>query len=255
MRAWLLLPLVLGLLLVACGCDDGEGDGGSDDPSSLEGTAWVLEEGIDVSGWEESRPTLELDSDGRISGNGGCNRFGAGYELDGSRIEIGAVMATKIGCPGSPGEVETAFFAALDGVEEWGLDDGRLVLSGQGEELRFSAATPEGDWAVTSLLHGGAVKSLLPGTGISAGFAADGSLSGSSGCNFYQGSYETEGDRIEVRELSVTERACTKPRGVMEQEDAYLQALSRAARFLPSGQGGLQLLNERGNVLVAFEAS
>src|SRR5690606_6558282 len=48
--------------------------------------------------FDESRP--------RISGHSGCNRFFAGYELDGRDLKVDAVGSTKMACM-RPGVMET----------------------------------------------------------------------------------------------------------------------------------------------------
>jgi heat shock protein HslJ len=81
--------------------------------------------------------------------------------------------------------------------------------------------------------------SPLPNTTIDITFEG-GELSGSAGCNHYFGSYETSGNTISISDVSATEMFCTGPEGVMEQETAYLSALSAAKTFQISG-GLLQI--------------
>ena len=72
--------------------------------------------------------------------------------------------------------------------------------------------------------------SPLPGTSITADFSEDGTVAGSSGCNNYSTSYAVDGDQIEFGEqIASTMMACPEP--VMEQERAYLDALSNSTRF------------------------
>ena len=70
----------------------------------------------------------------------------------------------------------------------------------------------------------------LPGTSITADFGEDGTVAGSSGCNSYSTTYAVDGDQIEFGEqVASTMMACEEP--VMEQERAYLDALSNSTRF------------------------
>lgn len=70
----------------------------------------------------------------------------------------------------------------------------------------------------------------LPGTSITAVFSEDGTVAGSSGCNNYSTSYAVDGDQIEFGEpVASTMMACQEP--IMEQERAYLDALSNTTRF------------------------
>ena len=119
------------------------------------------------------------------------------------------------------------------------------------EALRYRAATPFGDWEVTSFLDGDALASPLPGTSITASFAADETLTGSAGCNRYSASFTIGGGAIEIAQPSATRKACAEPEGVMAQEAAYLAALPTAVRYRIDG-GSLALLSADGTYVVAY---
>lgn len=59
----------------------------------------------------------------------------------------------------------------------------------------------------------------------------DSQVSGSMGCNHYDGSYQIKGKTIHFDNLFNTEMACLNPDGVMEQERIYLELLGSADRF------------------------
>jgi heat shock protein HslJ len=103
-------------------------------------------------------------------------------------------------------------------------------------------------WAI-SQLNG---KSLLPGSGITAEFSADGKVSGSSGCNRYSGSYTTSGDTITFSSpMAATMMACDQ--AVMDQETAYLKDLGDAKTY--SVQGDQLTLSGAGkSALVVYNA-
>ena len=58
-------------------------------------------------------------------------------------------------------------------------------------------------------------------------FSPDGSVSGSSGCNTYNGRYSVSGDNLTISGVSTTQLACDQP--IMDQEFAYVNALQSAA--------------------------
>lgn len=64
----------------------------------------------------------------------------------------------------------------------------------------------------------------VEGTTITLYFEKD-SLGGTSGCNQYGGEYKKSGTKISFGALMMTEMACLDT-GVMEQESAFLKALS-----------------------------
>jgi heat shock protein HslJ len=77
-----------------------------------------------------------------------------------------------------------------------------------------------------------------------------GQVSGSSGCNHYQGSYKVEGTQLTVGPLAGTMMACPPP--VMEIEDAFRGAFAGGGRFAVEN-GRLTLTANAGSVLV-FQA-
>lgn len=88
-----------------------------------------------------------------------------------------------------------------------------------------SAASPEGEWTLLTL--NGAP--LLAGSTINVAFA-EGKITGYSGCNSYGGAYTVKGDTLQLGEIAMTLMACVED-GVMDQEQAYMKALSNVAEF------------------------
>ena len=108
-RAAAALPLV-GTRWIATGINNGRG-----------GVVSALE-GVEVS--------AVFGDDGRVTGSGGCNRFGGPYTFDGETLAIGPLATTRKACPGPEGvgEQESAYFAALGRVATWLIREGRLQL-------------------------------------------------------------------------------------------------------------------------------
>src|SRR5207344_313860 len=87
--------VVAGSVLAACGGDDdggsGRGSGGSASGGSgakdqpLEGTEWILDqESSGLTPVPTAVVTAQFSSDGRLTGNAGCNNYTSSYETDGS---------------------------------------------------------------------------------------------------------------------------------------------------------------------------
>lgn len=244
-----LVSLVLVAFVSGCGGDE---DGGSD-AGTLEGQPWVLTSGIDVPqdvavAWPSA--TFE---DGTVSGSTGCNQLSGPYTVDGDSLELGQLAQTQMACAPPADRIEQSYVAALGRVARWRLDGEELVLSDadDAELLRYAPATPEGEWEVTGLQRGDASVSPLAGTALTARFDADGSLSGSSGCNGYTTSYTTDKGSIEIEPPAGTKKACAEPDGVMEQEAAFLAALPTAVSFRLAGSV-LELIDADGKRLVTF---
>ena len=85
-------------------------------------------------------------------------------------------------------------------------------------------------WALTDL----AGKAPLQDTGITIQFATDGTVSGSSGCNQYSGTYTASGSSLTINTpLASTMMMCAEP--VMVQETAYQTALAGVKAYTVKG--------------------
>lgn len=115
----------------------------------------------------------------------------------------------------------------------------------------MEAAALIGDWEVTAFLNGVVLGPPLPGTRITARFADDGSISGSTACNVYRGSYFLDGEEIRIQPPAATRKACLSPEGVMEQEAAYLASLPTAVRFRIE-EGILELFAADGTFVASY---
>lgn len=81
-------------------------------------------ESLSVSAWQpthigempvddESEMFVQFEVDGRLVGNGGCNRFFATYGLDGNKIKVHPISLTRKACPEPLMSFETSFVEAL----------------------------------------------------------------------------------------------------------------------------------------------
>ena len=140
----------------------------------------------------EHAPTARF-ADGTVSGWTGCNRFTASYEADGDSLEIGTRRddpdGLRAGGRGGSSASTWRRWSASRGARAEG--DELVLEDGEGNELlRFRAASPVGEWVATMFLQRDAVSSTLLGTEVTATFGADGTLTGSAGCNTYRATYD-----------------------------------------------------------------
>ncbi len=61
-------------------------------------------------------------------------------------------------------------------------------------------------------------------------------LRGYAGCNWYGGEYKLENGALTIPMLTKTVMGCTRPKGVMEQEDAFVQALQASKHYVVLGE-------------------
>ena len=259
------LGVMMSFVLLVTGClptGSALGEGGQPAPSEaieLDGTRWDVVElnGEPVTG--DAQGTLDF-ADGMATGTAFCNGFGGAYELDGTELTFGELAQTLMAClePEDVMELESAYMAALSSATAYRLDGDNLVLTdAEGSDLVVLSPAEmvslEGtSWRVTGYNDGRGVTSLVLGSEITATFDGE-NVAGSAGCNSYTASYTLDGDEITVGPAVSTRMACMEPEGVMEQESAYLEALSAAATY-ELGRDRLTLYDGDGQILAMFAA-
>jgi heat shock protein HslJ len=233
--------IALAGIAAVVGCGDDDGAAGT---SSFENIAWAL---ISPQG-----PTATF-TDGKVGGSGGCNQYGASYKQNGDALTIGKIASTLMACGTRIDAEERAYLAALERVASWRLENDQLMLADADGRtlLRFREASPVGAWTATSVRLPDSVSSTLQGTEITADFDDKGKLTGSAGCNTYTATYKTDGAKITISDVSATEMACDGPEGIMEQEQAYLDALPTAAGYRIEGLM-LSLLKSDGTYVATY---
>lgn len=96
---------------------------------TLAGSEWAPLEVAGSALPDDVEVFIQFGGDGRVSGSGGCNRFGGTYRQNEHDLSFGPLAATKMACEAPLGDVEAAVFTALDRVayaEE--PEPGRLSL-------------------------------------------------------------------------------------------------------------------------------
>jgi len=110
--------------------------------AELAGTHWRLAGGLPGHDPSAVPVTLAFEQQGRISGSGGCNGYGADIGAANGSVRIGPVVATKRGCPGTRNQVEADWFGALAAVERLERSDEALLLHAGERVLRLQPADP-----------------------------------------------------------------------------------------------------------------
>jgi len=103
-------------------------------------------------------------------------------------------------------------------------------------------------WGLESL----AGNAVLSGTTITIEFSDD-QVSGSAGCNQYGGNYQARENSLSVGDVFSTEMGCMEPTGILEQETAYLTALSVATSYQITADQ-LEMFDEAGAQVLVFVA-
>jgi heat shock protein HslJ len=104
--------------------------------ASLIGTSWLAE---DIGGRgvvDGVYSTLIFESEERVSGSSGCNRYQAPLQLSGTALRLGMASTTRRACPPAVMDQERRFLAALDAARTYRRDGSTLWLfDGTGETL------------------------------------------------------------------------------------------------------------------------
>ncbi|MEZ5897454.1 MAG: META domain-containing protein [Parvularculaceae bacterium] len=102
----------------------------------LTGDEWLVE---DIGGRgvvDIARTTMQFGEDGRLTGGGACNRYGAPYTITGEGLSFGRAISTRKACPPAIMDQENKFFDALAAIDRFEIDEtGALLLYGGGERL------------------------------------------------------------------------------------------------------------------------
>jgi heat shock protein HslJ len=121
MRRMMLMSLALTIL----GCTSTAAE------DELRGREWTL---VSVEGFSSipagvQTPTIRFDTDGRLSGNTGCNSARASYTVEGDRLTIAALISTRRACLAAEGNaLEAAYVRAVEGTRRFRIVSDELEL-------------------------------------------------------------------------------------------------------------------------------
>jgi heat shock protein HslJ len=193
---------------------------------------------------DPTRYWITFVADGSVQIKADCNRVLGSYRVNGAMLQILLGPSTMVGCP--PDSQADEFTAGLAQVNSFVRIGDTLELGLQPGGRMVLAAVPEPElvgapWQLLSYNNGrDALVSIQEGTQPTAEFAPDGTVSGSGGCNQFNGPYRTSGTDITMGPFATTRMACDQP--IMDQELAYLEALTRATTYR-FDDGQLRLLD------------
>ena len=172
---------------------------------------------------------------GRVEGFSGCNQFVGAYRVQGNAVLLGPLAGSLMACAEPAMALEQAFRTVFSGAMRVAITGDTLTLTPESglEALRFQREAPprlEGvSWEVTAYNNGRhAVTSPKLGTQLTLTFN-DGTVSGSSGCNRFHGTFKAQGNVLSVGPLGMTRMMCDT--AVMTQEHEFLVALESATRW------------------------
>jgi heat shock protein HslJ len=220
--------LAIATLLVGCGQDPGTG---SDEGSAGPTGDWVLASGFGPGGRnvpmiEGSPITMTITGD-RIGGTAACNGYGGSVAISGVRLQIGDLARTEMGCEPDVAASEDSFLGALGMVTGFERTGDALTLGGPDVRLHFALVPPVADaplvgttWVLDTIVIGEGAGSVQGEATLV--LAADGTLTGMTGCRALTARYEMAGDELQVTDMR-TQGDCTA--GVEAQDEHVLGVL------------------------------
>ena len=106
-------------------------------------------------------------------------------------------------------------------------------------------------WALRSYQDStGETVNVLPRSTTTVHFQAN-QVTGIAGCNNYSASYQATRNKLSFGPAATTRKFCNAPLGIMQQENAFLDALDSTASYKLT-PNSLEMLDSRGNTLLTF---
>jgi heat shock protein HslJ len=257
-----LVILVLASLVAACT------SGGQPDQPDLVGTRWTLSSLNGGSLIEDTEITLYFEET-YLGGKMTCNGYGGTRDTgkytaasDGT-LSIDQLAVTVQLCSEPEGimEQEKSYIEAFLDAATYRVFEERLEIADASGNVTLvytrieydTSPSLEGtEWVLTSLGGSG----LIQGTRITLIFEET-YLGGKMTCNGYGGGPDsgkhaaTEDGTLTIPQLAVTLQECSSPKGVMEQEATYIEALHNAATYRVIDHQ-LEIADASGNVMLVY---
>lgn len=202
---------------------------------------------------------------GVLNGTTGCNEYTTAFTASVSEIKINIpVSTTNTSCVPGLSDQEKLYYLALNDATTYQIsgnvltipyDTGKQALVFEGTQVTEAERPPLSDLnGTTWYLWYMDNTPILAGTSISAQFVINpdgttGTINGSAGCNTYVATF---GDNMAVKTALNATQTCNSPKGVMDQEKAYVNMLSRAYGYWQTGD---QLIVNTGQGVLTYHST
>lgn len=185
---------------------------------------------------------LTFNQDGTITGTSGCNGLGGDYTAEGDQITFGEFVSTLMACDDPIMAQEEAAHKVMTGTANYKIEgdtltitkDDMVLLLQRGTQGAVAPSVPAtgtltGTWKLSSYRISDVLSSAVAGSEANLTFNEDGTVTGTSGCNEFGGTYTVEGDQITFRDIVSTLKVCDTP--LMDQEETMQQLLADTATY------------------------
>lgn len=159
-----------------------------------------------------------------ISLSAGCNTMGGDARIDGGRLLVTQLGTTDMACDSARMQQDDWIAKLLADGPAIALGTDDLVLTRDTTVVRLldrEVADPDRPligtrWDLESLISGDVASSVPAGAQAHLIFAADGTLSGSDGCNLVSGGAKAASGTIRFADIVTTKMACAPDRARVE---------------------------------------
>ncbi|WP_371661418.1 META domain-containing protein [Streptomyces sp. NBC_00280] len=271
-----LLTLTVLPFAAACGSEkDGGGSqtvgtGTGSGTSEVTGVHWIVDD-LTADGKKSEAPAgawLKIDKNGKVSGNLGCNGFGAEATVDGDEVSFVELLSTDMGCANDTMAFEGSFSQALRQgpltakATEAAKNTRQLTFtakSGDTIHLTEEKAAPlyGTKWTVTTVgaTGDGDSQAVAPlPSGAEAYLVLDqkkGTVSGKAGCNNVSAEATVSDGDITFGSPATTRRMCDG--SLMEVEKELLKIFDGKTAYKIDHRG-LSLTSANGTTVSAIAA-
>ena len=199
---------------------------------------------------------FETENQIKISGNTGANNFYASIDLSNDKIEtVSEIVTTKMAGTPEVMAFESEYLATLSGIDSFSVNDENdvryLTLQNSSENSVLKYQLQNGEkWVVQALYNGTSLEDI---SNVENKpyliFAADGSLSGSTGINIVNLSYDVDKSK---NEITIDEGVMTLKAGDEKSskiETDFLSDLMDVTNYSQDGNT-MNLLGSDGTILL-----
>jgi heat shock protein HslJ len=203
---------VAGLALALSGCGNESGTGGS----ALQGKSYlstaVTEDGKPRQLAPNTRIQLQFMADGRLTANAGCNSMGADkVSTSGGKLGVKDLAITDMGCDAPRHAQDDWFSKLLTSGPTWKLTGDKLELTSGTTVISLvdrETAVPDlaldgTKWTLETVING-ATASHSAGAEQAHLTISGERVTGSTGCNDFQGVVAHTGNKLTFGELAIT---------------------------------------------------
>jgi heat shock protein HslJ len=249
---------LVGAVLLLAGCGQNTDAGASPTGKTYLSTS-VTENGEPKQLAPNTRVRLQFTDDGRLVADAGCNSMQSKVSTDDGKLTLkGELASTAMGCPGPQQGQDSWLAKIISAKPTWKLDGSKLdvtagstTISLEDREIAQPDLAVDGTrWTLNSVISGDAVANFAGSD--KAWMTLNGErVTGSTGCNDFQGTVARSTGKLTFGELATTRRAC--PGQAATVEKALLNGLKGEVSYkvdgsslqLRSSTGGLDFIAER----------